>query len=108
MPTETAPHRNPAPPRPSKEAPKEPTTLPELEEAVRERLHQHGQHGALALFGKYTAEVAKVAELARGRVVSSTPVGSAGTADGKVEAPPAGDQPVGANQKAKRASKAKK
>lgn len=47
-----------------KTPPAEPTTLPELEEAVRARLHQHGQHGAVALFNKYTAAVhAKLANV---------------------------------------------
>jgi hypothetical protein len=54
MPRENAPI---APPRASRTAPAEPTTLPELEEVVRARLVAHGQHGALDAFGKYTAAV---------------------------------------------------
>lgn len=86
-----------------KTPPAEPTTLPELEEAVRQRLTQHGQHGALAAFGKYTAAVHE-----RLNGPSSTPVGSAGTADGKVSPPAtAGAVENQAKPKAKKA-KAKK
>lgn len=48
---------NKPPPRASKTPPAEPSTLAEHEEAVRQRLVEHGQHGALAAFGKYTAAV---------------------------------------------------
>lgn len=51
-----------APPRASREAPKVPSSLAELEEAVRERLHANGQHGAVELFAKYTAAVNEALE----------------------------------------------
>jgi hypothetical protein len=83
--------------------PVEPSTLAEHEEAVRQRLVQHGQHGALAAFGKYTAAVH---ERLNGPI--STSVGSAGTADGKVSPPAtAGAVENQAKPKAKKA-KAKK
>lgn len=95
------PSKPAAPPRASREAPKEPSTLAELEEAVRERLHQNHQHGAIGLFNKYVAAVS--AKLAQGSVavkvkpevvkVDPTPSDSTG--------------PIDAASKPKRASKAK-
>lgn len=71
-----------------------PQTLEQLEERVRQRLVHNGQHGALAEFGQYTAEVHTLLQ-AVPRIGREHPIATA--------AEPATTKPA----KPKRATKAK-